>query len=152
MSYVLKKTQNGVEVTVQADMTEEFLCDITKDTCDANDGKNFEFVAVKEEIVDGFLTDECCEHMEHADKVGKLTERVAHDEHEILWSQHVSHNDEHDTNRKLNSSSENISLFMPKEVKQRSSSIQFLDLIFSIRPFNLHFHCTRVFSLSAVTS
>jgi hypothetical protein len=35
MSYVLKKTKNGVEVTVQADMTEEFLCDITKDTCDA---------------------------------------------------------------------------------------------------------------------
>jgi len=53
-----------------------------------------------------------------------LAERVAHDEREILWSQHTSHSDEHDTNRKLNSSSENISLFMPKEVKQRSSSIQ----------------------------
>jgi hypothetical protein len=35
-----------------------------------NDGKNFEFVAVKEEIVDGFLTDECCVQLEHADKVG----------------------------------------------------------------------------------
>ena len=30
----LKKNQNGVEVTVGADMMEEFLCDITKDTCD----------------------------------------------------------------------------------------------------------------------
>jgi hypothetical protein len=27
-------------------------------------------VAVKEEIVDGFLTDECCVQLEHADKVG----------------------------------------------------------------------------------
>jgi len=34
MSCVLEKTQNGVEVTVGADMTQESLCDITKDTCD----------------------------------------------------------------------------------------------------------------------
>jgi hypothetical protein len=34
MSYVLEMNQNGVEVTVGAEMTEEFLCDITKDTCD----------------------------------------------------------------------------------------------------------------------
>ena len=34
MSYVVEKTQNGVEVTVGAEMKEEFLSDITKDTCD----------------------------------------------------------------------------------------------------------------------
>jgi len=27
-------------------------------------------VAVKEEIIDGFLTDECCVQLERADKVG----------------------------------------------------------------------------------
>jgi hypothetical protein len=32
-------------------------------------GKNFEFVAVKEEIVDGFLSDECCVQLEHAQKL-----------------------------------------------------------------------------------
>jgi hypothetical protein len=33
-------------------------------------GKNFEFVAVKEEIIDEFLADEHCLHLEHGDKLG----------------------------------------------------------------------------------
>jgi hypothetical protein len=34
MSHVVEKIQSGVEVTAGAEMKEEFLGDVTKDTCD----------------------------------------------------------------------------------------------------------------------
>ncbi|KDR16483.1 hypothetical protein L798_08792 [Zootermopsis nevadensis] len=161
MAYI-EKGQNFVEVTFTTNIKEENPIDITKDTsdavCDSSlpvPWENFEFVSVKEEIIDEFLTDEHCLQQKRADKLDICIEECTiSSENDIFCSQPFSQNEVQDTHRKFIISSEKVSvLITQKEVEQKSSDIHFMDHIFSTRLiFIFYFQCTCVFLiLSAVT-